>query len=411
MNKNIDTGVMKLRAIWLIVILIVVCLASPVQSQTAANYTVVISLDGCRWDYPEWYDTPFFDYMAQEGVESGLIPSFPSKTFPNHYTLATGLYPDHHGIIANTFYDIETGERFSLSNPKTKYNEKYYGGEPIWLTAQHQGVHTAVFYWPGSDVKVKGEYPEVFHKYDSLRLTHEERVEGIIRMLSLPEPQRPRLIMAYFEQPDHNGHRYGPQSKHTRRAVEQMDSLMQRLYTRIKQTSVGDSVNFIVLSDHGMTTLSEQRIIDIASLLPSHWTRAIASGTPTNIYAEQAFVDSIYNTLQHVDHIRVWKKHEIPAYLHYGSHQRVGDVVVVPDLGWVVGDFEEYGTHGFDPFFNDMHAIFRAVGPDFKHVSLPHFSNVNVYSIVCHLLRIQPSHNDGNIGDIRAMFNDNGKKD
>ena len=119
-------------------------------------YNVVISMDGFRWDYPLWYDTPFLDEVAQKGVSSSLIPSFPSKTFPNHYTLVTGLYPDHHGIVANSFMDPETGKEFSLSNPETSTDPRYYGGEPIWLTAQKNGIHTAVFYWPGSDVAIQG---------------------------------------------------------------------------------------------------------------------------------------------------------------------------------------------------------------------------------------------------------------
>ncbi|MBO4316310.1 MAG: alkaline phosphatase family protein, partial [Prevotella sp.] len=122
----------------------------------AKHTTIVISLDGFRWDYPSFYETPMFNYMAQQGVESGLIPSFPSKTFPNHYTIATGLYPDHHGIIANNFLDTQTGEVFSMKNEEQKLNPKYYGGEPIWVTAKKQGLKTAVFYWPGSDVPIMG---------------------------------------------------------------------------------------------------------------------------------------------------------------------------------------------------------------------------------------------------------------
>lgn len=381
------------------------------EAQHSENYTVVVSLDGCRWDYPQWYDTPFFDNMADEGVESGLIPSFPSKTFPNHYTLATGLYPDHHGIVANTFFDAETGARFSLSNPQTKYDPKYYGGEPIWLTAQRQGLRAAVFYWPGSDVKVKGRSPWRYYSYDELpRLTYDERIEGIINMLMLPAEERPRLIMAYFEQPDHNGHRYGPQSKHTRTAVEQMDRLMQVLYSRIRHTPIGNHVNFIVLSDHGMTTLSEQRLIDLKGLLPQHWVKAIEGNVPTNLYVNEGYVDSVYYSLATVDHIKYWRKQDIPAYLHYGSNERVGDIVVTPDIGWVIGSFEEYGSHGFDPEYNDMHALFRAVGPAFRHVALPHFPNVSVYPLLCHLLGITPAECDGHLEDVTPMLNEHSKK-
>ena len=163
------------------------------------HYTVVVSADGFRWDYPLWYDTPFIDYMGREGVSSGLIPSFPSKTFPNHYTLATGLYPDHHGIVANDFYDADKDEVFSLSNAKQKMNPRFYGGEPIWVTAQRQGLHTAIFYWPGSDIKIKDCRPDLFHYYDQKpRLTYAQRIAGIVEQLKKPENERPDLIMAYL---------------------------------------------------------------------------------------------------------------------------------------------------------------------------------------------------------------------
>lgn len=162
------------------------------QLAQARRYTVVISLDGYRWDYPQWYDTPFINFMAEHGVKAGLIPSFPSKTFPNHYTMATGLYPDHHGIVANEFFDTKTGDRFALSDAKQKLDPRYYGGEPVWNTAARQGKRVAVFYWPGSDVKVNGRYPDVYYAYDRKpRLTLDERADGIISQLSLPEKNAP----------------------------------------------------------------------------------------------------------------------------------------------------------------------------------------------------------------------------
>ncbi len=390
-------------------IVLLLALSSNARGQ---NYTVVISMDGFRWDYPQWYETPFIDYVASVGVESALIPSFPSKTFPNHYTLATGLYPDHHGIVANKFYDPSTGVFFSLSNMKSKYNPDYYGGEPIWLTAQKNGIKTAVFYWPGSDVGVKGQHPWFFLKYDEKpRWSFRKRVDGIVEMLNRPLSDRPRLIMAYFEQPDAYGHNSGPQSKTTRRAVEEMDALMRDLYIGIKSTHVGDSVNFIMLSDHGMTSLSPDRIIDIKKMLKPQWYEAVEGNVPANIYVKENCVDSVYECLKNVAHIRVWKKKDIPPYLHYGSNERVGEVVACPDLGWVFGnELEEWATHGFDPYYSDMHALFRAVGPDFRHVAMPHFPNVCVYPLLCRLLGIAPSENDGTPEPMELMLNERARK-
>lgn len=364
------------------------------------HITIVISLDGCRWDYPLWYDTPTFDFMAEQGLEAGLIPAFPSKTFPNHYTLATGLYPDHHGIIANTFLDPESGEVFSLSNAEQKFNPKYYKGEPIWITAQRQGLRTAVFYWPGSDVEIMGKRPDTYYNYDAKpRLSIRQRIDGIIGQLSKPEDQRPQLIMAYLEQPDANGHRYGPQSKQTRHAVMMVDSLVGHLYNTICNHGLQQKVNVIVLSDHGMTWVDDSHRVPFSHLLEKKWVRDIQGNIPACIYANEGYADSIYHALQNLDHAKVWRKQDIPAYLHYGTSACIGDVVILPDEGYVAYDdsIECGGAHGYDPDLQDMHAMFRAIGPDIPHQKLAHFPNVNVYSLLCRLLGIEPASNDGEL--------------
>jgi len=369
--------------------------------------TVIISLDGFRWDYTQWYDTPFLDRMAEEGVEAALIPSYPSKTFPNHYTLATGLYPDHHGIIGNKFINRATGKKFSLSNREVKHDAHYYGGEPIWLTAQRQGLRTAVFYWPGSDVAVQGKYPDKYFNYDQEpRLTFGQRIDGILKQLRRPEAKRPQLIMAYFEQPDHNGHVYGPQAKQTRIAVMEIDKLISNLYERIQKLPISDKVNFIVVSDHGMTITMPEKHINARQYLKKEWYYDIEGDAPANVYAREGCADSICQALQGVDHIRVWHRSEVPYYLHYGTNENVGDVVIDTELGWLFSDKKaEYGgTHGYDPSYNDMHALFRAVGPAFKHISLPHFPNVDVYPLLCHLLGIEPAPNDGSLNIVKRML-------
>jgi predicted AlkP superfamily pyrophosphatase or phosphodiesterase len=391
-----------------IVILSIITLLSAFQLKAKNDQvTVVISLDGFRWDYPQWYNTPFLDRMAAEGVEASLIPSFPSKTFPNHYTIVTGLYPDRHGIIANSFLCRSTGQVFSLSDAEASQNPKYYGGEPIWLTAQRQGLRTAVFYWPGSDVAVGGKYPDKYLDYSQEpRLTFEERIDGVISQLKLPPSERPDLIMAYFEQPDHNGHTHGPQAKETRLAVMEMDQLIGRLYERIRELPVGGNVNLIVLSDHGMTHTLKEKRVPVSKYLKKEWYETVIGDVPANIYAREGCADSICIALQKADHVLAWKRADIPAYLHYGSNANVGDVVVSPDLGWLFTDSEvtHGGMHGFDPSYNDMHALFRAVGPAFRNVSHSRFPNVDVYPLLCHLLGIEPSSNDGSLDDVRDML-------
>lgn len=398
--KN-NTSMRKIFITTLLLLLGAVC------AESQRHYTVVISLDGYRWDYAKWHNTPFMDMMASKGVDSGLIPSYPSKTFPNHYTLATGLYPDHHGIIANDFYDSTTGDSFSLSDAKQKNDAKYYGGEPIWNTAKRQGLKTAAFYWPASDVCVGGCYPDTYYAYDSLpRLTMTQRLDGVIGQLSLPTDKRPDLIMCYLEEPDATGHNFGPQSKHTRKMVEHVDSLLMSFYNKLRKLSVANDVNLIVLSDHGMTWVAKGNNVPIGHLLKKEWTKKIEGSIPANIYVESGCQDSVCMALQSLPHATVWKKDNIPARFHYGTNSRVGDVVVNPDLGYLIQDEEAAagGAHGFDNGMNDMHALFRAIGPDFKHIKMPHFANVDVYALLCHLLGIKESANDGNISEISDML-------
>ncbi len=381
--------------------LLFLCLLVAISGYAKAgdkHYTVVISLDGCRWDYPDWYDMPMMDYMEKHGVSSGLIPSFPSKTFPNHYTLATGLFPDHHGVLANSFKNRETGAIFNLKDSAQKHNPLYYGGEPIWLTAQRQGLRTAVFYWPGSDVAIQGQYPNTYYKYDvKRRLSLKQRIDGMLRQLAKPTGERPDLIMCYMEQPDGAGHKYGPHHRETRRQAIRVDSLIGFFYESLEHMHMKNQVNLIVVSDHGMAWVDESHVVNVKALLPQHWNAEIEGENPANIYVGEVYVDSVCEKLQGVDHIRAWKKQDIPAYLHYGTHANVGDVVVMPDVSYVVydGPITAGGTHGYDPELMEMHALFRAMGPDIPHLSLPHFPNVCVYNLLCKLLNIEPASNDG----------------
>ncbi len=375
------------------------------QISAKGYYTIIVSLDGCRWDYPEMYDTPFLDYMADNGVKSGLIPSYPSKTFPNHYTLATGLYPDHHGIIANSFVNRKTGELFSLSNPKTKYNSIYYKGEPIWITARKQGKKAYVYHWPGSDVKIKGMYPDVYFNYDEQHLSVEERITKASDAIN--SPNAPELTMLYFEQPDKNGHLYGPQAKQTRTAVIEMDSILRQLWNNIQQGIHKDSVNLIVVADHGMTFIKPSRKIECRKYLKPEWYERIEGYLPAQIYCKKGYADSVYNALKNIPHQRVWCKREIPAYLNYGTNANIGDIIVDPNLGYIVydGKVTDGGMHGYDFSYGDMQAVFRAMGPSFRQgIQCDFFKNVDIYPLLCRLLGIKPAANDGKLSEVENML-------
>lgn len=367
--------------------------------------TVIVSLDGFRWDYPQMYDTPFLDMLGRQGVRAVMRPSFPSKTFPNHYTLATGLVPDHHGIIANKFYDVASGRTFSIGDKVTGKDGSFYGGEPIWLTARRQAVKVGVVYWPGSDVAIRGQYPDYYQDYAKKPLlTFEQRFDEAERLLTLPDSLRPQLVMVYFEEPDYSGHVYGPASHETRRAVEELDSLLAGFYARLRALPGGGDINFIVTSDHGMAPTSPQRIIRLSDYLQPDWCERVLADLPTLIFPKAGHEDDILKALERVPHLRVWRREDVPAYLRYGSNPNVAPIVALPDNGWLVSEDGrvKLGNHGFDPTASDLCVPFRAEGPDFKHgyVRTELFDNTCIYPLLAHLLGIDPAPCDGSVSQI-----------
>ncbi len=389
----------------------IVCFNATITSaqNRESHTTIILSLDGFRWDYPTKTATPAFNQIARDGVKAvSLIPSFPSKTFPNHYTIATGLVPDHHGLVNNSFYDAELGKSYSIGNKDARFDPIFYGGEPIWITAKKQGVKTASFFWVGSDVD--GIHPDIWKKYDQ-QIPFSQRIDTIVEWLKLPLIERPRLIMAYYHEPDESGHNYGPDDKRTLKTVREMDQQVGVLYNRIKQLPNADSINFIIVSDHGMGNISSKRNIVLRDYIPKTWPVRIEGGIPNfNLYAPGAWKDSAYVALKKAPHLKVWKPGEVPAYLNYGKNQRVGDIIVVADSAWSVSVSKPEkestgGTHGYDPCNTDMHAIFYAVGPDFKKNYVhPSFQNIHIYSLLAYLLGIKPAKNDGDLHQVIDML-------
>lgn len=377
------------------------------EGQQKRNLTIVVSLDAFRWDYPTIYNTPWLDSIAANGVAATMVPSYPSSTFPNHFTLATGLVPDHHGIVNSQFWAPEKGELFSMGDSATRYNPYYFGGEPIWVTAKKQGVKSASIYWVGSDVAIQGLYPDYYLRWDNEpRLTYPQRVEEALRIAKLPESERPSLLMVYFDEPDWTTHHYGPIAEESEAVIEELDSLMGILYRGLKELDYG--VNLIVTSDHGMTEISDEKFISIEQSVNPDWVERIVSTNPTTIFCKEGCRDSLFEQLSKVKHISVWRKEEVPAHLNYGTSNHLGDLIVAPDLGWQFATTPRglNGAHGYDINEPDMQIIFRACGPDFKRgYTLPHsFSNVDLYSILAELLKIEPAKTDGSLEKVQELF-------
>ncbi len=394
----------KVFGFFLLLAVLVSC-STPKQE----TYTIIVSLDGFRADYKEWYNTPHLDAIGESGVVATMLPSLPASTFPNHYTLATGLVPDHHGIVDNTFWDTETEKLYSMGELETRSNTHYYGGEPIWITAMKQGLKVGTVYWVGSDIPICGSYPTYYHDYQVKPLiAYENRIDTVMDWLRKPLEERPRFVMCYFDEPDGSGHRYSPRGEGTRLCIEYMDSLMGLLYDSLQTLDIADRINLIITSDHGMASICDERVVKPSDYIQPHWVERMTGGTPTSIRTIPEYRDSVYNALKEAEHLRVYKREEIPAEWNYGSYTtRIGDIVVMPEAGWQFAEKGRgiLGAHGYVPTDEQMQVMFVATGVDFKNgFKAEKFNNTDIYPMICRLLGITPEATDGDMTRIEQLF-------
>ncbi|WP_102407991.1 ectonucleotide pyrophosphatase/phosphodiesterase [Parabacteroides bouchesdurhonensis] len=387
----------------LFVLAFIACKPTPPSTD---RYVVVLSMDGFRSDYPARANTPTLDSLANVGIRSAFRPCFPSVTFPNHYSMATGLHPDHHGLVNNFFYDSELDSIYRMGC----LDHRFYGGEPIWRTAEKQGVHAAAFYWVGSEVLVDGKNLSISKTFDK-SVSYTARADSVVSWLKLPEDIRPHLIMWYIEEPDGIGHKCTPDSSATLAKVEELDGVLNHFFTEARKLDIFDKIDFLVVSDHGMATCYPDKYVNLIDYLPIDSFDYVFDGVPTLLYPKKTYLDSAYAILKRVPHITVWKKNEIPVKYVYGSNPRIGDLVVVPDIGTYLhfrkGKITPYktATHGFDNYTPEMEAIFYAAGPSFKkHTEIPVMANVNLYLLIARLLGLQPAPNDGDSAVVEQLL-------
>lgn len=370
-------------------------------------YVVLVSMDGFRWDYAKHFKLQNLKKIAKEGVHAkSMRPSYPSKTFPNHYSIVTGLYPDHHGIINNVFYDSALDKYFSLSTD-AKNDSRFYGGNPIWNVAEQQGVKSASFFWPGSDTDKKR--PGIYKNYDS-KIPYETRIDTVIKWLQLPEKQRPHLITLYFDEPDHTGHTFGPLSPENEKMVHKMDSVIGQLSSKLDHLAIGKQINLIIVSDHGMANISNDKKVIILDYLKPEWLGYKDVINPImSLQAKPGYQDSIAKALKKVPHIKFWRSSEVPKRLHYGTNPRVHDFVIEAKKGYSLASDKtkdtKGGTHGYDNKEKDMQAIFYAKGPAFKvDKEVGSFQNVSVYPLIAHILGLQIEEVDGKFSEVKNML-------
>ncbi len=379
-------------------------------------YVILISFDAFKWDYVDRNITPNFDYIKEHGVSANsLRPCFPSKTFPNHLSIITGMYPEHHGIISNNFKNYFTGKYFKLSDSVEVRNAYWYKGEAFWETAERQGIISASYFWPGSDLSLWYRDPQYYLHYDHSR-PYNQRVDKIIDWLTLPFNKRPHFITTYFAATDDYGHKYGPNSPEINLAIAKEDSVLGYLFGELKKINMMDSVNIIIVSDHGMTEISEDRAVNVEQILDGYNYESGDSGPFMLIQPAEGELENIYGKLkENENHFKVYKKEDVPECFHYSSNPLIPQIVIIAENGWSVETnkslenlkkYSNKGNHGYDNFWLDMHGIFYAMGPAFKvNYRVGTIDNIDIYPLLCKIFNVVPNFQiDGKLERIEYIL-------
>lgn len=392
--------------------------ASQAQEPAAAPTLLLIGIDGLRWDIIDRHPAPVLQALAAGGVRAqGLVPVMPSKTFPNFYAIATGLYPENNGVLDNATHDVVLDMTFRMSQQD---DARWFEGEPIWITAERQGVPTATMFWVGSGVENHGLRPRYWHPFDG-KVSNADRVAEVLDWFALTAPERPRFVSVYFEAIDSASHEFGVDSPQERAAVAEIDARIGDLLEGLRASGQRENLNIIVVGDHGMTNLNAERIVylddhvDLAALDKLYSPQLSGERQGNAVFAawhgEPAQVETLYQALA-LAHpaLRVYRREQFPDWFHQDHPQRAPDLILMPELGWMVSKrgvpfSGPRASHGFSPQERDMHAAFIASGPDFAAgVVVEPFELVHLYNLMAELLAIEPAANDGDPQQIRHLL-------
>lgn len=397
--------------------LVLVLMSCPLSTAHREPALLLVSFDGFRADYLSRAETPNFDKLVNNGVLSeGLIPVFPTKTFPNHYALVTGLYPENNGLVGNNMYDPVMDDYYSIGNRNAVENPEWYEGEPIWNTVEKQGKKAGTMFWVGSEAPVQGMRPTYWKKYDR-DMSNEARIDSVIAWMSYPEEEkRIDLGTLYFSFVDDAGHYFGPDSPEVVSAIQKADSLVGYLMDKLVDAGLDGKVNVLIVSDHGMIGLSPERLLILDDLINMEDVNVISYSPVIGLNPVEGKKQEVYQSLkQNEQHYTVYLREELPERYGLKNHRRTPDILLVADPGWTIaerdyvnsrsGEYPTGGTHGFDNKDPRMHALFIGYGPDFKEgYKAGTFENVHVYELMCYLLGLEPSPNDGNLKEVSDML-------
>lgn len=393
-------------------------LAVSVLKAQPQSYVLLISFDGFRWDYVHRNISPNISELSERGVSaSSLRPVYPTKTFPNHISIITGMYPENHGIIANEFIDIENNEEYKMWDKSIAINNKWYKGEAFWETARKHGIITASYFWPSSALDDPDKCPDYFHFYEHNR-PYADRITAVLNWFNLPYEERPHFVTLYFDLTDGVGHKFGPESEEINVAIAQLDTLVGLLSKEFKKINLLDSINIIISSDHGMTEVSTERLIIVDEMLNDYDYLFSNFGPFMLIYAEEEETEKIYRILKKEEnHFSVYKREDVPEYFHFSINDLIGDLVLIADVGWSLINHEQLerikehpypskGDHGYDNFHIDMHGVFIAAGPSFKqNYKTGTINNIDIYSLLCKIFNCTPAKNiDGDLKRVEYIL-------
>ncbi|HEX5264410.1 MAG TPA: ectonucleotide pyrophosphatase/phosphodiesterase [Phenylobacterium sp.] len=403
-----------LRKIVRAAVLALAFVAAPALAQTVkpAPLTILISIDGFRADYLQRGLTPNIAALAADGVRAtAMHPSFPSLTFPNHYTLVTGLRPDHSGIVDNNMEDPrKPGVTFSMARADVSHDPFWWGeSEPLWVTAEKAGVRTATMFWPGSDLPIHGVQPHDWKMYDK-HVSADQRVDQVLAWLDRPPGERPKFITLYFDEVDSYGHSNGPDSPEVNAALARTDAAIGRLIKGLKSRRLFAETDVVIVADHGMAPTSSDRVTYLEDLLPVADLHIVGLGPEGGLQALPGHEAEAEKALLGTHpHMTCWRKQDVPQRFHYGSNPRVPPIVCLAETGWLIsaarGRPVNKGAHGFDPYDPLMNALFVAHGPAFRRgVVQPAFDNVDVYPLLAALVGVDTLPNEGNLADLRPSL-------
>lgn len=382
-------------------------------------YVLLISLDGFRWDYVERFHPPHLSNFIKNGVQAeSLIPSFPSKTFPNHYTIATGMYPDHHGILGNSFYSHKKDLLYTTGNREMVEDGTFYGGTPIWVQADKSGMVSASYFFVGSEASIQGIRPTYHYIYDG-STKNDVRVAQALKWLALPAKNRPHQITLYFSDMDEAGHRYGPDNdEEIKKALFALDNQLGDLFQGTEATKL--PINTIIVSDHGMTAIPTTNYIPIESIENDDLYLTINNGSLVSIHPNNDIkTDSVFQYLrQKENQFIVYTTANTPGFEYIPENRDWGPIQVIPDFGYYFSTLQRIatskkysgttvGVHGYDPDYKDMHGIFYANGPAFKKgYIVSAVKNIHIYPLMCKILELPvPDTIDGNLKELESVLN------